>query len=437
MADEAAAHSAGGPSAESNGPRVGYADRPGLTRLLVRNFFLTLVTLGFYRFWARVRVRRYFWSNILVAGEPLEYTGTGLELFIGFLIAVAVVAPFGIVYVILQRVMLGNPVAETALSLLYFAFLVMFVQVVSFRARRYRLSRTAWRGIYAGQTGSAWRYLGMALLYGFLTVVTLGLAAPWRSIALERYKIDHSWFGESRFVLDANARDLFSRWLIVMGLLVLPVLAFIALNLSFVPEILRAQAQMQAGHSDIQMPHAIGLWLLSSSMLVLLSALGGGPALVWYWVVSFRYIASRTRLSDIRPLSHARGASVLKTVILFGLGAFALCLVMLMGFTGIGVIFYKTVVLPLGATADQAAIMRSQAAIIRSMVFIAPFAFGFYLLVIFGFQLISYWWLRVPIIRHLATTMEVKNLAAIEAIAQSAKPRQKFGIADSFDLGAI
>src|SRR6185437_9615849 len=108
----------GGPDASGGGTRlrVGFDARPGLTWLLIKNFLLTIVTLGFYRFWARVRVRRYFWSSLRLADEPLEYTGTGLELFVGFLIAVAVIAPFGIAYVVLKRISLGNPFARGAIA---------------------------------------------------------------------------------------------------------------------------------------------------------------------------------------------------------------------------------------------------------------------------------------------------------------------------------
>ncbi len=58
------------------------------------NFVLNLVTLGFYRFWAKTRVRRYLWSRISLYGDRLEYTGLGKELFIGFLIAMAILVPF-------------------------------------------------------------------------------------------------------------------------------------------------------------------------------------------------------------------------------------------------------------------------------------------------------------------------------------------------------
>src|SRR5471032_566662 len=62
-------------------------------RLLMRGAALLMVTLGIYRFWLATDVRRYLWANTEIAGETLEYTGTPLELLIGFLAAVAILIP--------------------------------------------------------------------------------------------------------------------------------------------------------------------------------------------------------------------------------------------------------------------------------------------------------------------------------------------------------
>lgn len=420
MSDLAAAPSAQSAASPPPGAPIGYADRPGLVGLLAKNFFLTLVSLGFYRFWARARLRRYFWSNILIANEPLEYTGTGLELFIGFLIAIAVIAPIGIGYVILQRVMLGNPAAAGGLSLVYFLVLLCFVQIVVFRARRYRLSRTAWRGIYAAQTGSAWRYLALSLLYTLATLLSFGLAMPWRSVALERYKINHSWFGESRFSLDAKAGDLFPYWLVVIGLLMLPLLAFAAINLAHLVAFFHDAAMAQLQHRAVPPPHFAGRGLLA------IAAVAGIPAFIWYWVRQFRYLASSTRLGEVRLVSSARGSTVVTILLLFGLGMIAIgigfTIVLVVGALVIG----KTVGAALAAKTVGFKIAMAIAAILP-----------LYLLVFAGAQILSYRWLRVPILRHIATTLKVENLAAIASVTQSSKRRQKFGIADSFDIGAI
>jgi hypothetical protein len=52
------------------------------------NLLFSIITLGFYRFWAKTRMRRYIWSRVSLNGDAFEYTGTGGELFIGFLIVV-------------------------------------------------------------------------------------------------------------------------------------------------------------------------------------------------------------------------------------------------------------------------------------------------------------------------------------------------------------
>jgi len=64
---------------------------------------LTIVTFGIYRFWARTRLRRYIWSSIKPGGDSFEYTGTGLEKFLGFLIALVVIMVYsGILQVVLD-----------------------------------------------------------------------------------------------------------------------------------------------------------------------------------------------------------------------------------------------------------------------------------------------------------------------------------------------
>src|SRR6185503_3238115 len=77
--------------------RLEYVPRPGLGRLAIVNFLLNLVTLTIYRFWAKTNVRRHIWSCVHINGQPLEYTGRGIELFLGFLIVLGLfVLPFAL-----------------------------------------------------------------------------------------------------------------------------------------------------------------------------------------------------------------------------------------------------------------------------------------------------------------------------------------------------
>ena len=47
--------------------------------LLLRNLLLTIITVGIYRFWAKTRVRQFFWRHTKLLGDRLEYLGTGGE----------------------------------------------------------------------------------------------------------------------------------------------------------------------------------------------------------------------------------------------------------------------------------------------------------------------------------------------------------------------
>src|SRR6476646_8951614 len=119
-------------------------DRGEYWRLLIRGNALLAVTLDIYRFWFATDVRRYLWSNTEVAGETLEYTGTPTELLIGFLIALAVLVPLYLAFA-LAAFTLG-PVGQF-ISSLSFPLLLFLGQFAVYRARRYRLTRTIYRGV--------------------------------------------------------------------------------------------------------------------------------------------------------------------------------------------------------------------------------------------------------------------------------------------------
>jgi hypothetical protein len=63
--------------------------------LSLKNGPLNLVTLTLYRFWGKTEVRRRVWRSTFLNDEPFEYTGRGVELFVGFLLALLLVGgPF-------------------------------------------------------------------------------------------------------------------------------------------------------------------------------------------------------------------------------------------------------------------------------------------------------------------------------------------------------
>jgi uncharacterized membrane protein YjgN (DUF898 family) len=187
-------------------------------RLLTRGALLLLVTLGLYRFWLMTDVRRFLWCHTEIDGETLEYCGTPLELLLGFLVALAVLIPiYGAFF--LAALDLG-PIGKGS-GLIGFVGLGFLGQYAIYRARRYRLSRTIYRGLRFSQTGSAWIYAIRALAWWLLTALTLGLAYPFQVASLERYKLRNTYYGNQPGRFAGSGWGLFFRglplWLLTVG----------------------------------------------------------------------------------------------------------------------------------------------------------------------------------------------------------------------------
>src|SRR5262252_8447390 len=200
-------------------------------RLLIRGTALLMITLGIYRFWLVTDVRRFLWSNTEIAGEPLEYTGTALELVLGFLVAIAILIPIyaGFFLAALDLGLLGK-----LSGVLAFAALGVLGQYAIYRARRYRLTRTVYRGLRFHQEGSAWEFAFRATLWWIATVFSLGLAYPFQLASLERYKMRHTFYGDLAGGFGASGLRLLIRglpmWLLVFAPLALAVSSFIGID---------------------------------------------------------------------------------------------------------------------------------------------------------------------------------------------------------------
>jgi len=192
--------------------------------IYVVNALLTLVTIYIYYCWARVRVRRYLTSETAFEGDRFAYHGTGKELLIGTLKAGLLFAlPFALLFVVPQFA-LEWWVGLGAMLVAYALFGVL-IPLAIVGARRYRLSRTSWRGIRFSFRGRALDFVKLFLKGSLLTVVTLGLYYPVFAAHRQAFLVSHSYFGSQRFGFDGRARDLFKifglawlLWLPTLGL---------------------------------------------------------------------------------------------------------------------------------------------------------------------------------------------------------------------------
>ena len=194
----------------------------------ITNALLTLVTLGFYRFWATTRERRYLWSKTRFIDDRLEWTGTGLELFIGFIAAFFLL---GIPLFILQLIAQGLIFQDQAIiagivGLVVYLFLLCLAGFAVFRGLRYRLSRSYWHGIHGGSDNPGFAYGWSYFWKTIVGMLPLGLLTPWSSTVLWKERWEAMSFGPHNFTSNPTWKNLIVRFalcymlpLVVIGLL--------------------------------------------------------------------------------------------------------------------------------------------------------------------------------------------------------------------------
>jgi len=252
--------------------RVEYVPRPGLGRLAFVNFLLNLITLTIYRFWAKTNVRRHIWSCVHINGQPLEYTGRGMELFKGALIVFGLfVLPF-VVAITFINIALGpeHPALFAVYALLYLLIFVLWGAAL-YRARRYQLSRTLWRGIRGTLVGSSMiyslTYFGSLLASG----MSLGWSTPVLNTVLQEQIIGDMRFGDLAFKFKGRAGPLYPTYALCWFLSLIAVVFFIFLfgaevTALFGPEVQNVFSEI--GKPDVE-PTAEQIWTAGTVIIIL------------------------------------------------------------------------------------------------------------------------------------------------------------------------
>ncbi|CAO4143701.1 DUF898 domain-containing protein [Methylorubrum thiocyanatum] len=398
----------------------------GLTGIVVKGFLLSLVTFSIYRFWYITNLRRYFWSRTVVAGSPAEYLGTGKELFLGFLVALAVLVP---VYIVLFVVGLLSPILATLAAPISFIGLFVLGQYALFRGRRYRASRTRWRGIRLGQDGSGFAYAGLASLWWLGTILSLGLAFPFMRAALERYRIDHTLVGQSRMRSTATGRSILLPWMMFYIVALLPtllsILALLAATGFDIPSDLLIQDPANEKSKLIFNPAYEDTPFASYGAAVVTAASVSIPLAL---LLIPYYRARETRaFFNAAHLGEARLASSLKARQFY----VPYLIYMLIVVVGFYIVMAMILVLLLPLLAKDGVSPGIHAFAIVSTILL-------YLGAILGTNVLYVRIVTVRLWRAVAATLQIENLPALEAVLASTRaPASGLneGLADALDVG--
>ncbi|SLN12539.1 hypothetical protein PEL8287_00387 [Roseovarius litorisediminis] len=406
-------------SGQISGQYVG--KRGPLFGLAFTTALLTALTVGIYRFWGKTRIRRYIWSSVSGDGDAFEYTGTGVEKFLGFLVAMVVLAIYlGIIQTILfffgltlftEAETMAQQAAQVLALNITFLAVVPLIFFAQYRARRYKLARTRWRGVRFGAEKAAWGYSWRAMLHGLVTLMSLGFLLPRQTFCLAKYKADRTWFGDAKFeqrgkwtgLYPAMKQLFFAGIILVLGAIVLAI----------------------SGQG------AVGQ-LVAGFFLLIIGFIWFMIGLVSYRVRSLDYLANHLVLEgqhgQVRFAASPMTGTVITTMIAGGLAAsvlsgIALSLVALVT----GAIWAVTGAI-IGESAFQPGVTELVGLTAFAGLYIGALALSGGLILVLVTQ---------PIIAHIVKTITVRNTGALAAIRQRASDRgaDAEGFADALDVG--
>ncbi len=385
-----------------------YAGRRGpLFRLALVSSLLTVLTLGIYRFWMKTRLRRFYWSAIRPGGVPLEYVGLPLEKLLGFLIAVVFLAFYiGIVNLVLMYFSFSLASSNLWAYAISFVGVLPLLFYARYRARRYILARTRWRGIRFGMEPGAWGYVWRALAHWLVTILSLGLLWPRMTFWLEKYRADHTWFGDQAVVQGGRWQMLYKPFL--------PILVAVALAVA----------------STV----AIGMNNLSAGVLLIgLAVVLAGFGLVHYRVHSFRLLTNAKRIGGMGFVSRPRTLRMV-AIYLFGYGLVAICSLLT-----VLVLFAAFVALAAGLFGvDFSSQDAVEAAKAVPLWLSAAFGVASYFLLFMLWGVLRQVFVTMPQLRHYAETLEITGAPSLGAIRQRHRDEMHHaeGFAEALDVGA-
>jgi uncharacterized membrane protein YjgN (DUF898 family) len=382
--------------------------------IALSNLLLTFVTLGFYRFWATARERRYLWSKTRFIDDRFEWTGTGLELFFGFLIALVLFAmPFLVLNLILQGLILQSyqQIALSLGGLLYF-FLIYLSGVAIFRGLRYRLSRTYWHGIHGGTDTGGWAYGWSWIWKSIVAYLCLALLFPWSMTSLWKQRWESMSFGPHAFRSNPE-------WSKLMGKYILAYLAPIGLVILLA--VLAVPAMLAAGAAAGPDPSPVAMGVIGVVFILAFYIIWPLIALIFY-AAYVREIVGTMELSTLEFEFTARTKDWVK---------------LFLGNVGLWLMAGAAAAVPIAAFGLVAKFGTLQPG--QSLLANNPLAFAaIFVLLAIPFAIVG------PFVRYRGWSFYVRHMEAggeinLAALTQSPtrELKQGEGLLDAFDMGAI
>lgn len=183
---------------------------PEYFRIWIVNIALSILTLGVYSAWAKVRRLKYFYLNTALAGSSFDFLGAPLAILKGRIIAV-----------VLLLVYQFSSATSPRLALLALALLALVFPWLIVRSLCFKLHNSSHRGLRFSFRGSTRQGYVNFLLYPLLVLVTLYLLSPLAHQRIKRFQHGNSWYANTPFNFSAGSGRFFTLYLKLLGLAML------------------------------------------------------------------------------------------------------------------------------------------------------------------------------------------------------------------------
>jgi len=165
-------------------------------RIWLVNIFLSIITLGIYSAWAKVRKNQYLYGNTRIGGASFEYLAKPSKILKGRLL----VAGFFLLQGVLSKIL---PIAGAVLSIIFVIALPwLVVRSLAFNARNSSL-----RNIRFAFNGSYREAAKVYLLWPMVAMLTLGFLFPYAYFRQRKFMVENSGYGITGFKFNATRKD--------------------------------------------------------------------------------------------------------------------------------------------------------------------------------------------------------------------------------------
>jgi len=177
-------------------------------RIWIVNILLTVLTLGIFSAWAKVRTMQYFYRNTRLAGASFDYHGNPIAILKGRLLAAILFGSYTA----------AGMVSPTA-ALAVFGILVCVLPWLLCRSLRFRCYNTSYRGLRLRFTGTTADAYKVFLLFPMAAALTLGGLLPLWQHRMKRYLHSNTSYGHTPFSFDAAVGGFYRVYLSALALL--------------------------------------------------------------------------------------------------------------------------------------------------------------------------------------------------------------------------